>query len=86
MEPSNTEKIEEIDAHLHSAMNELTAGAKTLIEKSRVETQNHRFTYNETMTVESATQAVSNLVLQLGEEDADPGAMSCPFGIVVWRS
>ncbi len=37
--------------------------------------QNHWFTYNETMTVESITQAVSNLALQFGEEDADPGAM-----------
>lgn len=37
--------------------------------------QNHWFTYNEIMTVESVTQAVSNLALQFGEEDADPGAM-----------
>lgn len=29
------------------------------------------------MTVESVTQAVSNLALQFGEEDADPGAMVC---------
>lgn len=40
--------------------------------------QNHWFTYNETMTVESVTQAVSNLALQFGEEDADPGAMVSP--------
>lgn len=39
--------------------------------------QNHWFTYNEIMTVESVTQAVSNLALQFGEEDADPGAMVC---------
>lgn len=52
--------------------------------------QNHWFTYNETMTVESVTQAVSNLALQFGEEDADPGAMvsgacvkfpSCSMGL-----
>lgn len=41
--------------------------------------QNHWFTYNETLTVESVTQAVSNLALQFGEEDADPGAMVSPF-------
>lgn len=41
--------------------------------------QNHWFTYNETMTVESVTQAVSNLALQFGEEDADPGAMVSHF-------
>lgn len=42
--------------------------------------QNHWFTYNETMTVESVTQAVSNLALQFGEEDADPGAMVWSWG------
>lgn len=43
--------------------------------------QNHWFTYNETMTVESVTQAVSNLALQFGEEDADPGAMVTHTGV-----
>ncbi|KAF5911044.1 hypothetical protein HPG69_001009 [Diceros bicornis minor] len=76
MEPSSIEKIVEIDAHIGCAMSGLIADAKTLIDKARVETQNHWFTYNETMTVESVTQAVSNLALQFGEEDADPGAMS----------
>ncbi|GLD64986.1 proteasome subunit alpha type-5 [Lates japonicus] len=65
------------------AMSGLIADAKTLIDKARVETQNHWFTYNETMTVESVTQAVSNLALQFGEEDADPGAMSRPFGVAL---
>ena len=37
--------------------------------------QNHWFTYNERMSVESITQAVSNLALQFGDDDADPGAM-----------
>ena len=37
--------------------------------------QNHWFTYNERMSVESVTQAVSNLALQFGDDDADPGAM-----------
>ncbi|PIO33341.1 hypothetical protein AB205_0169070 [Aquarana catesbeiana] len=67
-------------------MSGLIADAKTLIDKARVETQNHWFTYNETMTVESVTQAVSNLALQFGEEDADPGAMastSRPFGVAL---
>ncbi|KAK2526582.1 Psma5 [Columba guinea] len=76
MEPSSIEKIVEIDSHIGCAMSGLIADAKTLIDKARVETQNHWFTYNETMTVESVTQAVSNLALQFGEEDADPGAMS----------
>ncbi|NXG51352.1 PSA5 protein, partial [Psilopogon haemacephalus] len=78
MEPSSIEKIVEIDSHIGCAMSGLIADAKTLIDKARVETQNHWFTYNETMTVESVTQAVSNLALQFGEEDADPGAM--PWG------
>ncbi|CAB1353683.1 unnamed protein product, partial [Coregonus sp. 'balchen'] len=54
-----------------------------LMEPSSIEKINHWFTYNETMTVESVTQAVSNLALQFGEEDADPGAMSRPFGVAL---
>lgn len=48
--------------------------------------QNHWFTYNETMTVESVTQAVSNLALQFGEEDADPGAMASHFPNILYLS
>ncbi|XP_032898855.1 proteasome subunit alpha type-5 [Amblyraja radiata] len=83
MEPNSIEKIVEIDTHIGCAMSGLIADAKTLIDKARVETQNHWFTYNENMTVESVTQAVSNLALQFGEEDADPGAMSRPFGVAL---
>ncbi|KAK1346961.1 hypothetical protein QTO34_000821 [Cnephaeus nilssonii] len=82
MEPRSIEKIVEIDAHIGCAMSGLIADAKTLIDKARVETQNHWFTYNETM-VESVTQAVSNLALQFGKEDADLGAMSPPFGVAL---
>ena len=39
--------------------------------------QNHWFTYNETMNIESVTQAVSNLALQFGDDDAEKGAMVC---------
>lgn len=37
--------------------------------------QNHWFTYNEFMNVESVTQAVSNLALQFGDDDPDPASM-----------
>ncbi|KAL1780890.1 proteasome subunit alpha type-5 [Sigmodon hispidus] len=82
MQPSSIEKIVKIDAHIGCAMSGLITDAKTLTDKARVETQNHWFTYNETMTVESVTQDVSNLALQFGE-DADPGAMSHPFGVAL---
>ncbi|XP_038647005.1 proteasome subunit alpha type-5-like [Scyliorhinus canicula] len=83
MEPNSIEKIVEIDAHICCVMSGLIADAKTLIDKARVETQNHWFTYNENMTMENVTQAVSKLALQFGEEDADPGAMSRPFGVAL---
>lgn len=35
------------------------------------------------MTVEAVTQAVSNLALQFGEEDADPGAMASVVGFLL---
>ena len=37
--------------------------------------QNHWFTYDEQMSIESITKSVSNLALQFGEEDSEPGAM-----------
>jgi 20S proteasome subunit alpha 5 len=84
LEPSSVEKIMEIDEHLGCAMSGLTADARTMIEHARVETQWHRFTYNEPMTVESCTQSVCNLALRFGEgdEDEDSG-MSRPFGVAL---
>ncbi|ELK15694.1 Proteasome subunit alpha type-5 [Pteropus alecto] len=83
MKPGSTERIVKTDAQIGYAMSEPTADAKILIDKARVETQNHWSTYNETMTVKGIIQAVSNLALRFGEEDADLGAMSCLFGVAL---
>lgn len=83
LEPSSVEKIMEIDTHLGCAMSGLTADARTMIEHARVETQNHRFTYNEPMTVESCTQAVCDLALRFGEGDKEERGMSRPFGVAL---
>lgn len=56
-EPSSIEKVAEVDEHIGVAMSGLTADARTLIDHGRVETQQHRFTYNEPMPLESVTQA-----------------------------
>ena len=37
--------------------------------------QNHWFIFNELMRIESVTQSISNLALQFGDDDAEPGAM-----------
>lgn len=55
-----------------------------LVERARVECQNHWFVYNERMGIESCAQAVSNLAIQFGDSDDDSGtAMSRPFGVAV---
>jgi 20S proteasome subunit alpha 5 len=41
--------------------------------------QNHWFTYNEKMSVESVTQAVSNLALAFGDDDSEQAVMVCFF-------
>ncbi|XP_074591532.1 proteasome subunit alpha type-5 [Curcuma longa] len=79
LEPSSVEKIMEIDEHIGCAMSGLIADARTLVEHGRVETQNHRFSYGEAMTVESTTQALCDLALQFGEGDEE--SMSRPFGV-----
>jgi len=83
IEPSSIEKIMEVDKHIGCAMSGLIADSRTMIDRARVEAQNHWFTYNELMSPESVTQAVSNLALQFGDDDADAGAMSRPFGVAL---
>lgn len=80
MEASSLEKIVEIDSHIACAMSGLTADARTMIDRARVEGQNYWFTYNEPMPVESVTQAVCNLAMSFGETDSDT-TMSRPFGV-----
>ncbi|KAF4350165.1 hypothetical protein G4B88_019294 [Cannabis sativa] len=79
LEPSSVEKIMEVDEHIGCAMSGLIADARTLVEHARVETQNHRFSYGEPMTVESTTQALCDLALRFGEGDEE--SMSRPFGV-----
>mmetsp|Transcript_57940 Transcript_57940/g.183885 ORF Transcript_57940/g.183885 Transcript_57940/m.183885 type:complete len:238 (-) Transcript_57940:1078-1791(-) len=81
LEPSSVEKIMEIDEHVGCAMSGLTADARTLIDHGRVETQNHRFTYNEQMSVDALTQSLCDLALRFGEGDND--SMSRPFGVAL---
>eukprot|EP00889_Picochlorum_renovo_P001142 jgi/Picre1/28172/NNA_003578.t1 len=82
LEPSSIEKVAEVDTHVGVAMSGLTADARTLIDHARVESQQHRFTYNEPMPVESMTQSLCDLALKFGEDegDDDGGGMSRPFG------
>lgn len=83
MIPTATEKIVEIDAHIGCACSGLVADSKTLIDRARVEAQNHWFLYNEKMSIESVTQSVSNLAIQFGDSDAEGNAMSRPFGVAM---
>ncbi|KAJ3339140.1 proteasome component pup2 [Entophlyctis luteolus] len=84
MEPSSIEKILEIDTNLGCAMSGLVADWRTMIDHARVEAQNHWFTYNEKMKVESLTQAVCDLALRFGESaDGEDAIMSRPFGVAL---
>merc|ERR1712113_934742 len=71
------------DNHIACAFSGLTADSKTLIDRARVESQNHWFTYDEKMQVESVAQAVSNLAIAFGDSDDDAGVMSRPFGVAI---
>ena len=44
-------QIVEVDSHIACAFSGLTADSKTLIDRARVESQNHWFTYDEKMQV-----------------------------------
>ncbi|XP_077288307.1 proteasome alpha5 subunit [Arctopsyche grandis] len=84
MEPTTIEKIVQVDAHIACAVSGLMADSRTLLDRARIECQNHWFVYDERMTVESCAQAVSNLAIQFGDSDEDSGtAMSRPFGVAI---
>jgi len=82
MEPSSVEKLMKIDTHIGCATSGLIGDSRTLVDKARVEAMNHWFTYGERMSVEGITQAVSNLALEFGDDDAE-AAMSRPFGVAL---
>lgn len=54
-----------------------------MIDRARVECQNHWFVYNERMSVESCAQAVSTLAIQFGDSADGGSAMSRPFGVAI---
>merc|ERR1712137_563206 len=80
---SSIEKVFEVDRHVGCAMSGLIADARTLIERARVEAQNHWFTYDESMKVESITSSVSSLALAFGEGSNEKVQMSRPFGVAL---
>lgn len=84
LEASSVEKILEVDSHIGVAMSGLIADARTLVDHARVESQNHRFTYNEPMQTEALTQAICDLALSFGEDGEEKSSkMSRPFGVAL---
>lgn len=82
LEQTSVEKIMEVDKHIAAAISGLTADARSLVEHARVETQNHRFTYDEPMRVESLAQSVCDLAMSFGEgSEENKSKMSRPFGV-----
>jgi len=65
-------------------MSGLIADARSMVDHMRVTAQNHAFTYDEPIKVESVTQAVCDLALRFGESVEDEDAlMSRPFGVAL---
>lgn len=84
LETSSVEKIVEIDRHIGCAMSGLQADARSMVEHARVECQSHAFNYNESLRVESCTQAICDLALRFGESaDGEESIMSRPFGVAL---
>ena len=80
MEPASVVKIMEIDNHIGCVMSGLVADARILVEHARVESQHHRFTYDEPIAVEACTLSTCDLSLQFGEGRRKK-ALSRPFGV-----
>ncbi|KYR02399.1 proteasome subunit alpha type 5 [Tieghemostelium lacteum] len=84
LEPSSIQKVVEIDSHLCCALSGLTADSRTIIDHARIETQNHRFNYNEPMGIEACVQSICDLALRFGENrSGGDEKMSRPFGVAL---
>eukprot|EP01033_Poteriospumella_lacustris_P008809 gene8809-6340_t len=85
LEPSSVEKVLEIDSHIGAAFSGLIGDARTLVDHARIESQNHRFTFDEPIGVEALTQSVCDLALGFGEgrKNDDEPKMSRPFGVAL---
>ena len=86
MEAVSIEKIQEVDSHIGCAMSGLTADARTMVEHARVEAQQHRFSFDEPLSIESTIQSVCDRALRFGEDRsgrAKEDIMSRPFGVAL---
>lgn len=104
LEPNSIHKIVKLDerksahyfgpAHYFTdigcAMSGLVADARTLVDHARVETQNHWFTYDEKMGVDSTVQSVCDLAMGFGEGNMVfmiiSALLTPPSGSSVWCS
>lgn len=77
------EKVYEIDSHVGAAISGLTADARTLVDRLRIEAQNHTFVYAEPMKPESLMQSLSDIMISFGEgkDDDRKVKMGRPFGV-----
>jgi len=80
IEPSSVNKIFEIDHHMGAVLSGMAADARILVEHARVEAQNHRFTFDEPMPVESCTLSTCDLSIRFGE-GGKKKQLSRPFGV-----
>ena len=53
------------------------------MDKARVDSQNHRFTYDEPMKVESVAQSICDMALNFGDGKKGGNPMSRPFGVAL---
>jgi 20S proteasome subunit alpha 5 len=83
MDPTSVEKIMEIDYHVGCASSGIAGDAKTLADHARVESQQHKFSYNEPLKVEAVTQSIADLAIHFGEgsEGRKDKPMSRPYGV-----
>ncbi|GIQ81784.1 proteasome A-type subunit, partial [Kipferlia bialata] len=72
-------KIVEIDSHVYIAVSGYIADSNTLVDRARVEAQNHRFTFNEPIPVRALVESLCDVMISFGGDEE--GAMSRPFGV-----
>jgi len=82
MIPSSLEKTIQIDTHTGAVLAGLVSDARTLIDYARVECQNHRFTYNEPISILAVAETIADLAIDFGEgKKSRKTEMARPYGV-----
>lgn len=84
LDPSSIDKILKIDEHVGCAIAGIVSDGKSLVEKAREDANQHRFNYDEPISIDTCAQFICDVSLDFGEGKKNgKRTMSRPYGVAL---